>query len=135
MHPNAQYGSQFLQQLPVEIRKIIYDHVWEEGRRKHHIYMKDGCLAHARCVMLSEHEDSDFIQKAMDRERDRGDMDGFRNARMQMWHTRLMSTWGHRHWNCKQDIEYSDLSRDSTDTTDATDTTDFMSMMLICKLM
>jgi hypothetical protein len=130
--PNAQLESQFFQRLPVEIRKIVYSYVWEASCQKCHIYMKYGRLANHRCVMGPKHGDFDFIQKEMDRIHEMDDTIGnLKDEIMRTWNRRLMSTWGTRHWDCEQNVEYSNGG--SSDM--ANYTVDFMSVMLVCKLM
>jgi hypothetical protein len=122
----SQLDSQFFQRLPLEIRKIIYDHVWGAHGRQHHVYMTNHGLTNARCVMDSRDEDPDLIQKEMDRINEWEHVDSFSDQRMRMWYARLVSSWGHRHWRCEERVKYGSIPTGSPN---------FMSMMLVCKRM
>ncbi|CAJ2512581.1 Uu.00g055960.m01.CDS01 [Anthostomella pinea] len=125
---NQQLESRFFQELPIEIRRMIYAYVWQ-GRYDHlyhipegrHIHFKRGHWTHTRCVMSEYDEDLDFIQKQMDTIRNTGRGD------LLMWQRRLASTWGRRHWRCEERVEYGQAG--------AIDRTDLSSMMMLCKRM
>ncbi|KAI1474874.1 hypothetical protein F4774DRAFT_398980 [Daldinia eschscholtzii] len=125
---DLQLASPFFRQLPIEIRRMIYDLVWGNPHdhkyhtlRGRHIHFVDGHWVNMRCVMYKDDEDLDFIQKNMDIVHNTG------HGNLLMWQKRLASTWGGRHWRCEERVQYG--------TQKPVDGTSFMSMMLVCKRM
>ncbi|KAH7035886.1 uncharacterized protein B0I36DRAFT_97644 [Microdochium trichocladiopsis] len=125
---NEQADCLFLQKLPLEIRRIIYTHLWRHpyaheyhqpnGR---HISYERGRWFSRQCVMYPDEEDLNSIQNAMDVAYEQTKLDN-----LQRCHAWLRSTWGHRHWRCQER-----MCRPAT----VVDKTDFIYMMLICKRM
>ncbi|KAI1463798.1 uncharacterized protein F4812DRAFT_231431 [Daldinia caldariorum] len=125
---DLQLESPFFRNLPIEIRRMIYELVWSEPHdhkyhtlRGRHIHFVDGHWINMRCVMYEDDEDLDLIQKNMDIVHNSGKGD------LVMWQQRLASTWGGRHWRCEERVQYG--------TQKSVDGTNFMSMMLVCKRM
>ncbi|KAI1653757.1 hypothetical protein F4813DRAFT_244560 [Daldinia decipiens] len=125
---DLQLASSFFRNLPIEIRRMIYELVWHgpydhkyHTLRGRHIHFVDGHWVNMRCVMYKDDEDPDLIQKNMDITHSSGKGD------LLMWQKRLASTWGSRHWRCEERIQYG--------TQKSVDGTNFMSMMLVCKRM
>ncbi|RYP04582.1 hypothetical protein DL765_010138 [Monosporascus sp. GIB2] len=70
---NPQLNSPFLQKLPLEIRRMVYEYVWSNTQdhmfhvpNGRHVYFQRGRWRNIRCVMHEMDEDPDFIQKQMD---------------------------------------------------------------------
>ncbi|KAI5856735.1 hypothetical protein GGS23DRAFT_390173 [Durotheca rogersii] len=125
---DLQLSSPFFRDVPIEIRKMIYDLVWRDpyedayhSPRGRHIHFQEGRWSNTRCVMYDDDEDLDWIQKNMDR------IPSSRAGDMVMWQKRLSSTWGSRHWRCEERIRHERQK--------SVDQTNFMSMMLVCKRM
>jgi len=124
-----QAGSLFLQKLPLEIRRLIYQQVWQNPKRDKHYYQPNGRHLsfergrwHSRrCVMASEDEDLDYIQEAIDTAYNATKMDQVRER-----HSWLRSSWGHRHWRCERR-----MWRPAT----SIDRTNFSSLLFACKRM
>ncbi|KAI1383830.1 uncharacterized protein F4822DRAFT_433765 [Hypoxylon trugodes] len=126
--PDLQPNSKFFRDLPIEIRRMIYDLVWigsydhkYHAVRGRHLHFQNGHWHNTRCVMYEDDEDLDLIQKNMDR------IHGSGRGDLLMWQRRLSSTWGSRHWRCEERMQYGGKSN--------IDRTNFMSMMLVCKRM
>ncbi|KAI0481929.1 hypothetical protein GGR56DRAFT_161921 [Xylariaceae sp. FL0804] len=126
---DPQLNSPLFQKLPIEIRKMIYAHVWP-GRHDHryhipngqHLHFSRGHWTRTRCVMYKdEDEDLDFLQKAMDAAQSAP------CGNMLMWQRRLASTWGSRHWRCAERVEHS--------TPTHIDHKDLGAMMVVCRRM
>lgn len=124
---DQQTQSFFLQKVPIEIRKIIYSFLWRNTTQGYHIYMENGHLHHARCVMDDRDEDPDFIQTSMDLVRQSLTYGATDEAEMRMWYRRLVSPWGTRHWRCEERILYGRNS--------FCDKTYFADLMTVCKRM
>ncbi|KAI1267051.1 hypothetical protein F5Y18DRAFT_425611 [Xylariaceae sp. FL1019] len=129
---DEQVGSNLLQKLPLELRKMVYAHVWQgpydhmyHSPRGRHLHFKDGHWVHTRCVMYEQDDENlDAIQMQMDNIRQsRHAVEGD----LLRWQRRLASTWGHRHWRCEERIEY--------DKPGSIDRTGLGSLMLVCKKM
>ncbi|KAI1206049.1 uncharacterized protein F4807DRAFT_243707 [Annulohypoxylon truncatum] len=125
---DMQLASPFFRNLPIEIRRMIYNLVWTgpydhkyHAGRGRHIHFQNGHWINARCVMYEDDEDLDLLQKNMDSMHSSGKGD------LVMWQRRLASTWGCRHWRCEERMQYERRK--------SVDHTDFMSMMLVCKRM
>ncbi|KAI0892049.1 hypothetical protein F4806DRAFT_285095 [Annulohypoxylon nitens] len=125
---DMQLSSPFFRNLPIEIRRMIYNLVWAGSNdhkyhagRSRHIHFQNGHWTNTRCVMYEEDEDPDLLQKNMDSIHTSGKGD------LVMWQRRLSSTWGSRHWRCEERMEHERRK--------SVDHTDFMSMMLVCKRM
>ncbi|XDG09792.1 hypothetical protein ABKA04_009407 [Annulohypoxylon sp. FPYF3050] len=125
---DMQLSSPFFRNLPIEIRRMIYNLVWAgpndhkyHAGRSRHIHFQNGHWTNTRCVMYEEDEDPDLLQKNMDSIHTSGKGD------LVMWQRRLSSTWGSRHWRCEERMEHERRK--------SVDHTDFMSMMLVCKRM
>ncbi|RYO76130.1 hypothetical protein DL766_002748 [Monosporascus sp. MC13-8B] len=128
---NPQLNSPFLQKLPLEIRRMVYEYVWSNTQdhmfhvpNGRHVYFQRGRWHNIRCVMHEIDEDPDFIQKQMDMIYESGGADSD-NDKLQLWQRRLSQTWGHRHWRCEERIHHHREPR--------VDKTNFASMMAICK--
>ncbi|KAI2605603.1 hypothetical protein GGR54DRAFT_440104 [Hypoxylon sp. NC1633] len=125
---DLQLTSPLFQNLPIEIRKMIYGLVWlgSYDNKYHlpggrHFHFKDGHWTNTRCVMYEDDEDLDLVQKNMDTVHNSGKGD------LMMWQKRLSSTWGTRHWRCEERLQYPRQT--------SIDRTNFMSTMLVCKRM
>ncbi|KAI1453866.1 hypothetical protein F4805DRAFT_355796 [Annulohypoxylon moriforme] len=125
---DMQLASPFFHNLPIEIRRMIYNLVWAgpydhkyHAGRSRHIHFQNGHWTNTRCVMYEDDEDPDLLQKNMDSIHSSGKGD------LVMWQRRLSSTWGSRHWRCEERMQYERRK--------SVDHTDFMSMMLVCKRM
>ncbi|RYP89300.1 hypothetical protein DL769_000134 [Monosporascus sp. CRB-8-3] len=128
---DPQLNSPFLQELPLEIRRMIYGYVWSNTQdymfhvpNGRHVYFHRGRWHNVRCVMHEVDEDPDFIQKQMDIIYESDDADSG-NGNLQLWQRRLSQTWGHRHWRCEERIHHP---REPS-----VDKTNFASMIVICK--
>ncbi|KAI0150751.1 hypothetical protein GGR57DRAFT_182092 [Xylariaceae sp. FL1272] len=129
---DEQLGSSLLQKLPLELRKMVYahvfqgpnDHMYHEPRGRH-LHFKDGHWVHTRCVMYAQDDENmDSIQMQMDIVRQsRHAVEGD----LLRWQRRLGSTWGHRHWRCGERVEY--------DKPRSIDRTGLGALMLVCKKM
>jgi hypothetical protein len=130
-------SCRFLEMLPLELRNLVYYHVWDDGRaRDHHIYHDEGGLGHTRCVMSPRHEQHDHIQLEMDRIYDAPSFDHLRETRLRMWYYRqFFQSWGHRHWMCKERLQSIKLSCDEDEEFSGEDRTGWMDMLLVCKQM
>ncbi|KAH6660765.1 hypothetical protein BKA67DRAFT_64995 [Truncatella angustata] len=129
---HVQDQRSFLRNIPPEIRNVIYEYLWSSRGREYHIYHKNGQLLHAPCVMYPRDNDMNSIQREMDRVYESPAVDMFKESSLQMWHKRLTSDWGHRHWRCKERL-HLDASRSSG--REEEDKTDWMGMLLVCKQM
>lgn len=124
-----QAGSLFLQKLPLEIRRLIYQQVWQNTKTDKHYYQPNGRHLsfergrwHSRrCVMVPADEDLDFIQEAIDTAYNATKLEQVREG-----HSWLRSSWGHRHWRCERR-----MWRPAT----RIDRTDFSSLLIACKRM
>lgn len=124
---SEQAESPFLQKLPLEIRRLIYQHVWADPKKEynyHHPYGRHvsyirGRWFSRRCVMYSIDDDLNTIQSEMDAEYDEKKLE-----RLRLCHMRLRSSWGHRHWRCEQ-RSWRPLH--------GIDKTGFISLMTVCK--
>ncbi|KAF7530783.1 hypothetical protein G7054_g9504 [Neopestalotiopsis clavispora] len=130
-------SCRFLEMLPLELRNLVYYHVWDDGRaRDHHIYHDESGLGHTRCVMSPRHEHHDHIQLEMDRIYDAPCFDHLRETRLRMWYYRqFFQSWGHRHWMCKERLQSIKLSCDEDEEFSGEDRTGWMDMLLVCKQM
>ncbi|KAI1413931.1 hypothetical protein F5Y13DRAFT_160348 [Hypoxylon sp. FL1857] len=125
---DMQPASTFLRDLPIEIRRMIYNLVWigpydhkYHAVRGRHIHFQNGHWVSTRCVMYEDDEDLDLVQNNMDIVYRSGKGD------LLMWQRRLASTWGCRHWRCEERVQHERRK--------SVDRTNFMSMMLVCKRM
>jgi hypothetical protein len=119
--------------LPLEIRKIVYNFVWAARGQYHHIYQKGYHLHHAKCVMNPADQDPDFVQLQMDRICNEPAKDGLKNSSLLMWSRRVAGhTWGHRHWRCEERLKFDYSERSEFR---APDRTDWMSLLLVCRQM
>ena len=113
-----QNDSPFLQSLPLEIRKLIYQFVWEDHSLNHHFHLVGDRLCHMRCVRYPDIDTDGQIQFWIDHHYSQQDGEG-----VSLWHTRLKSAWGH-HWRCEERIGQWDLIDDESH---------FLPLMLLCK--
>ncbi|KAH8681651.1 hypothetical protein BX600DRAFT_429571 [Xylariales sp. PMI_506] len=119
-----------LRKIPIEVRRLVYDYIWEENGLHKHVYSKRGRLHMAPCVMRRMDEEPDFIQKQMDRVEEARDLDSFRDDRMKMWHRRRVFSWGYRHWRCEERIkDFMVIPKDEPSNSGGV----FINMLLVCK--
>lgn len=84
-----------LLRLPIEVRRQIYDDVFEGAGLTQHVYVKDGRYTHTECI--TDHDAPDERQVEMEMIFPWGD----RCLNDPVWSRRLLSSWAN-HWRCEE---------------------------------
>lgn len=84
-----------LLRLPIEIRRYIYDDVFEDAGLTQHVYVKDGRYTHTRCI--TDHDGPDERQVEVGKIYPREN----RSFHHPVWSRRLLSSWAN-HWRCEE---------------------------------
>ena len=91
---NKQRQSALLR-LPIEIRRRIYNHAFEDAGLTRHVYVKKGRYTHTACI--TDHDAPDERQAEM--------REIFPMMRTSLndpiWSRRLLSSWSN-HWRCEE---------------------------------
>lgn len=115
---NSQRESALLR-LPIEVRRQIYDAVWEAAGLTRHIYIKDGRYAHMTCI--TDHDGPDERQVELWK------IFKIRSTFLEdpVWSRRLLSSWVN-HWRCEETAVATQGSQAPTP---------FLALLLCCKRM
>lgn len=94
-HTADDQRQSLLLRLPIEVRRRIYDAVWEEIGLTQHVYVKDGRYTHRACI--TDHDAPDERQAEIRKIYPAGES-WFHDP---VWSRRLLSSWVN-HWRCEE---------------------------------